>query len=121
METKSGVRFKGVWEFICRGPDGKIKWTDRAENLVVNVGLQHILDTEFTGSAQVTTWYVGLTAASPSPAAGDTMSSHAGWTEFTNYDEAARQEWVEVRSSQTLTNTASKATFIWTAKPKPSK
>jgi len=87
------------------------KWRAVAENLVVNVGLQHILDVVFSGSSQETTWYVGLTAADPSPAAGDTMASHGGWTEFTDYDEAARQEWVEVRSGQSMDNSASKASF----------
>jgi len=62
------------------------KWHAVAENLVVNVGLQHILDVVFAGDesahANIDPWYVGLTAADPSPAAADTMASHAGWTEF---------------------------------------
>jgi hypothetical protein len=43
------------------------------------------------------------------------MASHAGWTEFTDYDEAARQEWVEVRSDQSMDNSASKASFTISA------
>jgi len=87
------------------------KWRAVAENLVVNVGLQHILDIVFSAGSQVDPWYVGITAADPSPAAGDTMASHGGWTEFTNYDEGARQAWVEVRSDQSMDNSASKAAF----------
>jgi len=87
------------------------KWRAVAENLVVNVGLQHILDAVFSGATQVDPWYVMLASASPSPAAADTMASHAGWTEFTDYDEATRQIWVEVRSGQSMDNSASKAAF----------
>jgi hypothetical protein len=65
----------------------------------------------FSGSAQISTWYLGLTGSSPSPAAADTLASHGGWTEFVDYSEGSRQEWVEVRSAQTLSNTASKADF----------
>jgi len=105
------AKFGGVFNIECYDKNGKLKWADEANNIVVNVGLQHILDTVFSGGTPVTTWYIGLTASSPSPASGDTMSSHSGWSEFTAYDEATRQEYVEVRSSQQLSNTASKATF----------
>ena len=111
--VKSGVRLGGVFELVCRGPDGKIKWRDTAPNLVTTQGLQHILDTEFTGSSQVSTWYVGLTDDSPTPAAGDTLASHGSWTEFDEYT-GDRKEWDETRSSQTLSNSASVASFAIT-------
>jgi hypothetical protein len=111
QQIRTGVKLSGVFHVICRGENGKIKWQDEAENLVVNVGLQHILDTVFSSGAAVAPWYIGLADATPSPAAADTMASHAGWTEFAAYDEAARQEYVEVRSNQSLTNAASKAAF----------
>lgn len=110
-KTKVGGRFK----VTCIAPDGTLKWEAVADNLVVNVGLQHLLDVLFAGSAQVDPWYVGITATAPSPAAGDTMASHAGWTEFASYDEANRQTFVDVRSSQTVSNTASKAAFTISA------
>lgn len=103
------VKFGGVFEITCYRK-GKLLWRDTAFNTVVNVGLQHILDVIFSGSSQVTTWYVGLTASSPSPAAADTLASHSGWTEFTAYS-GDRKEWVEVRSSQSMDNSASKAAF----------
>ena len=107
----AGIKVGGHFEVVCRGTDGKIKWEDTIENLVVNVGLQHILDTVFSGGAAIDPWYIGLTATAPSPAAGDTMASHVGWAEFTAYDEVTRQAWVEVRSGQSMTNAASKAAF----------
>lgn len=111
ISVQNLAKFGGVFHIKCFRADGTLKWTEEAKNLVVNVGLQHILDVVFSGSTQVTTWYIGLTASSPTPASADTMSSHSGWSEFTAYDEATRQEYVEVRSSQQLSNTASKATF----------
>jgi hypothetical protein len=39
------------------------------------------------------------------------MTTHAGWTEFVHYDEATRQDYTEVRTNQSLSNTAAKATF----------
>ena len=80
-------------------------------NIVTNVGLNHILDTELHNATQVATWYVGIKNTG-SPAAGDTMASHAGWTENTNYDEATRVEYEEAAASgQSITNSANKATF----------
>lgn len=113
MEAKSKVRLGGVFSLVCRDKDGRIKWTDKAPNLVTNEGLQHILDTEFTGGTAVTTWYVGLTDNSPTPAAADTLASHTGWTEFDEYT-GDRKEWVETRSSQQLSNSASVASFAIT-------
>ena len=85
-------------------------WEDEFCNLVVNEGLQHVLDTVFSGGTAIDPWYLGLTDDSPTPAAGDTMASHSGWVEETGYT-GSRQEWVEVRSGQTMTNAASVAVF----------
>jgi len=115
QKIKSGVKLGGVFNIVCRRKDGSIKWQDEAKNLVVNVGLQHVLDTIFSAGAGVAPWYLGLVSATPTIAAADTMASHAGWTEFADYNEAARQEYVEVRSNQSLTNAASKATFTISA------
>lgn len=81
-------------------------------NIVVNAGLDDLLDVYLSSGTQTTTWYLGLTADSPTFAAGDTMSSHAGWTEFTDYDEATRVTWSDGGvSSQSVDNSASTATF----------
>jgi hypothetical protein len=48
----------------------------------------------FSGSGYTATWYIGLwgAASSNNPAAGDTMASHAGWTENTSYSNATRPQ-----------------------------
>jgi len=109
--VKSGARFGGIFRIKCYDKHGNLKWEDTAKNLVTTVGLQHILDILFTSDTQVDPWYIGLTSATPSPAAGDTMASHAGWTEFTNYDETVRQTFVDARTGQQVDNDGNEAAF----------
>ncbi len=84
--------------FRCRilNPDGSVfeDWWD-IPNAAVTVGLNYLLNTGFRGVAAITTWYTGLINDSgfTAVASSDTMPSHAGWTELTNYDEAARPTW----------------------------
>ena len=101
----------GVFHVDCRDSAGWLKWTATAPNLVTTAGLQHLLDVLFAGSTQVNPWYVGLTDGTPTVDAGDTVASHAGWAEVVAYDEATRQTYTDVRSSQTVSNAASKAVF----------
>ena len=77
----------GRFRMECYDKDGLLKWSAESQNLVVNVGLQYMAGTALTSTAQITTWYIGLygAGASNTPAAGDTMASHAGWTEVTPY------------------------------------
>lgn len=108
----AGIRWGGVFRTECRDRLGNLKWTDETPNLVVNAGLDHSLDVVLSNGTQIAAWYVGLVSATPTIAAADTMSSHGGWTEFTAYDEAARQAFTDGGvSSQSLSNTASKAEF----------
>lgn len=106
--------FGGVFNVVCRDKYGNFKWQDEAPNLVTNAGLQHILDTVFSGGTAADPWYVGLMGDTTTVSAADTLASHAGWTELTSYT-GNRKEWVEVRSSQTMTNAASKASFTLNA------
>jgi len=82
----------GKFKMECFDKDGNLKWSAEEKNLVVNVGLQYMCGTALTSVAQITTWYIGLygAGASNTPAAGDTMSSHIGWTEVTPYSNATR-------------------------------
>ena len=82
----------GVYRVECRDKDGNLKWSAETPNLVVNVGLQDMNTKYLTGSSYTATWYIGLygAGASNNPAAGDTMSSHTGWTEVTPYSNSTR-------------------------------
>jgi hypothetical protein len=71
----------------------------------------------FTGSAYTAAWYIGLygAGASNTPAASDTMSSHAGWTEITPYSNATRPVCTfatpTTANPSVATNTASPASY----------
>ena len=78
----------GVFTIVCRDKDGNLKWEESSPNLVVNVGLQDMNAKYFVGSAYTAAWYLGLItgpASGTTFAAGDTLASHAGWTEDANY------------------------------------
>ena len=108
---------KGVYKIQCHDAQGNLKWEDEAPNLVVNVGLQDMNAKYFTGSAYTAAWYIGLygSGATNSPAAGDTMSSHAGWTEVVAYSQATRPACTfgtpTTANPSVATNSASPATF----------
>jgi hypothetical protein len=83
----------GVYTLQCFDKDGKLKWEASTHNLVVNVGLQDMNTQYFKGSSYTAAWYIGLVTGPGSGttfAAGDTMSSHAGWTENASYSNATR-------------------------------
>ena len=95
MQTKSAgnesVGIEGYYHVVCRDADGNIKWEEEFPNLVNAVGKQLMLDTLLSGTTYTTVGpFLGLiSGASPTFAAADTMTSHGGWTEFTNYDIAS--------------------------------
>lgn len=83
----------GVFYVQCFDKDGNLKWEDRMHNLVVNQGLQDMNTQYFKGSTYSAAFYLGLVTgpgSSTTYAAADTLASHAGWTEFTNYSGARK-------------------------------
>jgi len=107
----------GVFTIQCFDKNGNLKWTEENHNLVVNVGLQDMNTKYFTGSSYTAAWYIGLygSGATNNPAAGDTMSSHAGWTEVTAYSQATRPAatfgTATTADPSVISNSASPATF----------
>lgn len=107
----------GVFSIQCLDKDGNLKWEASTPNLVVNVGLQDMNTKYFTGSGYTATWFIGLygAAASNNPAAGDTASSHAGWTEVTTYSNATRPAatfgTATTADPSVISNSASPASF----------
>jgi hypothetical protein len=81
------VGIEGVYKVECRDASGNLKWEESFPNLVNAIGKELMLDTLLKGvSYSVTGPFLGLiSGASPTFAASDTMTSHGGWTEFTNY------------------------------------
>ena len=117
--TKTGEDAKatGLFEIKCHDENGNLKWEAQSKNLVVNAGLAYMAGTALTSVTQITTWYLGLygAGASNTPAAGDTMSSHAGWTEVVAYSNSTRVAatfaTATTANPSVATNSASPATF----------
>lgn len=112
-----GVGAGGVYTLQCFDKDGNLKWESRSHNLVVNVGLQDMNTQYFKGAAYTAAWYIGLygAGASNTPAASDTASSHAGWTEVVPYSNATRPAatfgTATTADPSVISNSASPASF----------
>lgn len=108
-EVKGGIKYHGRFILEAFDKDGNHLWTEIEEpNIVVNEGIQHAMDSGIVP----TTWYVGL-MGNVSPTSTTVLSDLTG-TEITAYT-GDRKGWTKVRSSQTLSNTASTADFTFTS------
>lgn len=85
------VGIEGYYHVECRDKDGNFKWEESFPNLVNAIGKELLLDTLLRTSGTYTTVgpFLGLINSSPTFLAADTMTSHSGWTEFTNYTVSA--------------------------------
>lgn len=116
-KTASTAHGGGVYRVECVGADGKIKWVEEMPNLVVNEGLQDMNAKYFKGSSYTAAWYVGLITgpgAGNTYAAADTLASHSGWTEFTNYTGARKTATLSTATTadpSVISNVASPASF----------
>lgn len=107
MLNKMGLR--GKFTVVHLDKDGNIKGEFDFPNGIVDVGLNHLLETTFNGGTQITSWFVGLinNAGFTALANADTMASHSGWAEATGYSEATRPEWTAgTAASRAITNSA---------------
>lgn len=96
---------------------GKVIDEFEDDNLVVNEGLNSLLDIMFAGSTQITTWYLGVFEGNYTPVAGLTAATvAANATECTAYASATRPVYTEAAaSSQSITNSANRASFVFNA------
>lgn len=119
MDTQaigSALKLGGVFTYE-HVRNGEIIDTWDSHNLVVNQGLNHVLDVALHGSTQTATWYIGVFEGNYQPLATDTAATIvASSTECTAYTEGIRQIYNEAAAaSQVTTNVASKATFTFNA------
>lgn len=70
---------RGSYVVECFDAHGAIKWADRIENLITDVGARAMLDGILDNAAKGAV-YMGLKGTG-SAVVGDTMASHAGWSE----------------------------------------
>jgi hypothetical protein len=119
--TTSAAGGAGVFTIQCFGQDGNLKWEEKNHNLVVNEGLKDMNDKYFAGSAYTAAWYLGLITGPGSGttiAAADTLASHTGWTEYTDYTgnrQAVTFGAATLADPSVISNSASPNAFIITA------
>src|SRR5690349_22658144 len=98
----------------CLRADGHVRWRDLFMNTVVTSGKNDLLTQYFKGSAYTASWFVGLVdvAGFVAISSGDTMTSHAGWTESTAYSNASRPALsLGSAAAGSIDNAASAASF----------
>ena len=90
------------------------KWDTK--NIVVDQGINYILDSALSGGTPITSYFLGIFKNNYTPVAADTAALFPGAgvanEATTEYDEATRPAWVEAGvSAKVITNSASPAVF----------
>jgi hypothetical protein len=112
MKACDSIKTRNVFH-VKHLREGKVLEEFYCFNLVTTVGKNHILDVALNQGTQVANWYMGLVdnASFSAFAAADTMGSHAGWVESSDYGEATRPEWTVGNASAGSSTNASVIVF----------
>ena len=115
-QLHGGVKACGVW-IVEHWRDGVLLGVDETKNLIVNQGLNHILDVVLHGNTPVSPWYIGIFKGNYTPVVGVTGTTiRADSTESNDFTEGARVVYNEAAAaSQVTTNSANKAVFTMNA------
>jgi len=111
----SKTQIVGRWNFqLIR--ENKIIQEIEFKNLVTVEGKNAILQAYFAGGSAPDPWYIGLVNNSPVPSFSedDTLASHAGWSELTDY-AGNRKEWVDAAASAKIKGTTTASEFTMNA------
>jgi hypothetical protein len=117
-DTNTPLKIGGVFSFE-QIRNGEIIDTWEEKNIVVDEGINYVLNTSFFNAAANASWFVGLFKNNYTPVAGNVMSTFTGAgvanEVTTEYSQATRPAWTLVASTvKSLTNTASPAAFTFT-------
>lgn len=106
---------KGRFFWDVMRTDGSVRDVGEFRNAITLTSIDNLFDTYFLNGTPATAWYLGLIDDSGYTAVdtADTMSSHAGWTEVTDYAAATRPAWApDVAASQIISNSTKVAYVI---------
>lgn len=109
------TKLKGRYVVEHYNKDGEFLGKYDVLNDIVNQGKNDLFDIMFNDGTQVanSAWVISLISLAGYSALSnaDTMASHAGWTEFTDYTQSTRVAWgSDAAASQSVSN-SSPATF----------
>lgn len=108
---KQNIRIAGEFVHSVNGCDER-----RDANLIVDEGLQQLLDVNFNSGTPITAWYCGLYSGNVSPVNTWTAANvTANSTEFTNYTQSTRVAWTSNGAASlgpnSVSNSSSTAAF----------
>lgn len=114
-QAEDKLPLRGRFQIEHLDKDGNVKGVYDFPNDITNEGKNQLFEIMFHDGTQIAnaSWFIGLISNSgySALAAGDTMASHSGWTEFTGYSQSTRVAWgAGAAASQSITN-SSPATF----------
>lgn len=112
----SSIFFTGRYDLVYKDQSGKIVWREYARNGVLISGLTDVLEAAFNQGSQ-RTWHKGLIDNTNYSGidGDDTISSHAGWQEFENYEGITRKQWTPLSVSGGLIFNTSPVEFTFSA------
>lgn len=115
FKSEKGV-VAGVYHFK-HVRDGAVIDEWDTENIIVNQGINYLLNAGLGGGSVITSWYLGLFSGNYTPVSSDTASSIASnSTETTQYTAGSRQPFSPAAATtQNITNSASQASFTFNA------
>ena len=111
--VRDGAKLRGHLEIEVYDNKENMNLVSRSEchNIVTDEGLDAILNIHLHGTTQIGTWYCVISETDTAGAAELTYAVPT-FTEWAAYDEATRPAYNEAASSsQSVTNSANKATF----------
>jgi hypothetical protein len=114
--TQGGV-FAGKYIAELRGADGVLKDVFEFDNVVVDEGLNNVLNAALRNVSAQTAWYLGLYVGAYTPVATETAATvAANSSEFTGYTGGARPQWrPAVAAAKSVTSAAQPAVFTFSA------
>jgi hypothetical protein len=119
MKLHELARIGFVYDLTCIGRDGQVKWHERVENLIPNVGRDYILSSALLGGSQLTSWFIGLYENARTPVAADTMTTLiADCGELTTYTTEGTNRLTltpDALSGGVFSNLGTPADFVFTA------
>jgi len=121
QETIKGwgkIKATGFFDTWIYDPDTDTKSDfKRHRNSATLVGLNSMLSTTFNSGTQITLWYVGIidSVSYSNVSSADTMASHAGWAEFTDYAAANRPTWTPAAPSGGIIYNTTAFSFVLTS------
>ncbi len=113
VQSFDSLGISGRFKMTCHDADGNLKWEEEFANSVVDAGKKYLLDA-MTAAPTIAGPFLGLIATYTATAAGDTMGSHAGWTEFTGVATRGTPTWTAASGTGTVTK-AHSGTVSFTA------